>query len=254
MAKRKKLYAIRKGHKIGIFDQDWEIVKTYIQGYSKAEFKGFHTQIEAEHYMKGIDYQRIPSIDSAQQTSFEFQTQPVRPRAKSQENQLKHQDTSNHQPDKRRNLPSSVHLQKIELIIQGAQDTRPESILKEGCFEYWLRDLKTEKMIHVKSTGFPLANQERLVLFAMINVLKNLKRPCSLIVYTEYPNALREVLASRFSSQDKLSFDLKAKLDATCHEVQISQQRAAIVTKMNKAQQSRYKTQSHLDRYTLFNL
>lgn len=112
--------------------------------------------------------------------------------------------------------------------------------------------MKTAKKVHVVSTGFPLANQERLVLHAMINALKNLKRPCCLTVYTEYPQALREVLASHFLNQDKLASDLKVKLNAMNHLVQISQQRTAVIAKRNKMQQSEYKTQSHLDRYALF--
>lgn len=117
MTKKKKLYAIRNGHKIGIFDQDWEIVKTYIQGYSKAEFKGFHTQVEAEHYMKGIVYHQSPSMDSTHQPSFAFKIQPDRPRVKTKENRLKDQDTYNHHLDKKRTVPSNSNLPKIELMI-----------------------------------------------------------------------------------------------------------------------------------------
>lgn len=132
MAKKKKLYAIRKGHKVGIFDQDWEIVKTYIQGYSKAEFKGFHTRVEAEHYMKGIVYHQSPSMDSTHQPSFALQIKPDQSHKKLKENQLKKQDTYRHHSDEKQTVRSNSNLPKIELVIQGAQDTRPESLLKEG--------------------------------------------------------------------------------------------------------------------------
>jgi len=48
----KKIYAVKKGKKTGIF-YDWEEVKELILGYSGAEYKGFKTVKEAEEYMYG---------------------------------------------------------------------------------------------------------------------------------------------------------------------------------------------------------
>lgn len=48
----KKIYAVKKGKKTGIF-YDWEEVKELISGFSGAEYKGFKTEKEAEEYMYG---------------------------------------------------------------------------------------------------------------------------------------------------------------------------------------------------------
>lgn len=50
MAKN-KIYVVKKGHKTGIFENvSWDIVKTYIDGYSGALYKGFTDLIEAKQY------------------------------------------------------------------------------------------------------------------------------------------------------------------------------------------------------------
>ena len=49
----KKYYAVRKGHKTGLFTQ-WfgpEGAQSHIKGYPGAEFKGFASREEAEHYL-----------------------------------------------------------------------------------------------------------------------------------------------------------------------------------------------------------
>lgn len=47
---KKKYYAVRKGHKAGVFD-NWAECQAAISGYSNADFKGFATQEEAERYL-----------------------------------------------------------------------------------------------------------------------------------------------------------------------------------------------------------
>ena len=48
----KKVYAVRKGHKVGVFDT-WEECKAAVDGFSGAEYKGFPTRAEAESYCFG---------------------------------------------------------------------------------------------------------------------------------------------------------------------------------------------------------
>lgn len=48
----KKVYAIRKGHKTGLF-YSWDDAKKQIEGFSGAEYKGFSTEEEAGMYLKG---------------------------------------------------------------------------------------------------------------------------------------------------------------------------------------------------------
>ncbi len=48
----KKVYAVKKGKKTGIF-YNWDEVKELISGFSGAEYKGFKTEKEAEEYLFG---------------------------------------------------------------------------------------------------------------------------------------------------------------------------------------------------------
>lgn len=48
----KKYYAVRQGKKIGVFD-NWDEVKTYVNGFKGAEYKSFKTYEEAESFVKG---------------------------------------------------------------------------------------------------------------------------------------------------------------------------------------------------------
>jgi len=47
----KKFYAVRKGHRVGIFES-WEECKVAVEGFSGAEYKGFPNREEAEGYLE----------------------------------------------------------------------------------------------------------------------------------------------------------------------------------------------------------
>ena len=47
---KKKIYAVRKGHKTGLF-YTWDECKKAVYGYSGAEYKGFLTKEEAEAFL-----------------------------------------------------------------------------------------------------------------------------------------------------------------------------------------------------------
>lgn len=49
----KKVYAVRKGYKVGVFDT-WEECKAAVDCFSGAEYKGFPTRAEAEAYCYGV--------------------------------------------------------------------------------------------------------------------------------------------------------------------------------------------------------
>ncbi|AOZ88115.1 hypothetical protein BK049_04985 [Bacillus xiamenensis] len=51
MAKKTKVYAVRKGHVTGIF-YNWEECKSAVNGYSQAEYKSFLSKEEAEVYLQ----------------------------------------------------------------------------------------------------------------------------------------------------------------------------------------------------------
>ena len=46
----KKVYAVRKGHKTGLFES-WEECKAAVDGFPGAEYKGFTTRAEAFAYL-----------------------------------------------------------------------------------------------------------------------------------------------------------------------------------------------------------
>ena len=54
----KKVYAVKKGKKTGIF-YSWDEVKELISGFSGAEHKGFKTEKEAEAYLYGADMEQL---------------------------------------------------------------------------------------------------------------------------------------------------------------------------------------------------
>lgn len=61
----KKVYAVRKGHKTGIFES-WEECKAAVEGFSGAEYKGFPNRAEAEIYCFGKVMTCTESAASAQ--------------------------------------------------------------------------------------------------------------------------------------------------------------------------------------------
>lgn len=49
---KKKIYAVRKGKTVGLFDS-WEACRAAVHGFSGAEFKSFSTEEEAREYLDG---------------------------------------------------------------------------------------------------------------------------------------------------------------------------------------------------------
>ena len=49
-----KIYAVKKGHKTGIFD-NWAECQSATKGFSSPEFKSFTTREEAEAYLEDRD-------------------------------------------------------------------------------------------------------------------------------------------------------------------------------------------------------
>lgn len=61
----KKVYAVKKGHKTGIF-QTWEECKAAVEGFSGAEYKGFSSLTEAEVYCFGKVMEVTQSMEGAE--------------------------------------------------------------------------------------------------------------------------------------------------------------------------------------------
>lgn len=58
---KKKVYAVRKGKKTGIF-QTWDACRASVDGYPGAEYKSFLSREEAEAYLTGADAQTSEKI------------------------------------------------------------------------------------------------------------------------------------------------------------------------------------------------
>ena len=61
MAKSKKIYAVKKGKKTGIFTS-WEECKEAVEGFSGCEYKGFNSEEEAKAYIDGEDIVLVNDI------------------------------------------------------------------------------------------------------------------------------------------------------------------------------------------------
>ena len=58
MATKQKFYAVKKGHKTGIF-LNWNECKMQTQGFKGALFKSFPTRIEAENYLNNEEASKL---------------------------------------------------------------------------------------------------------------------------------------------------------------------------------------------------
>lgn len=73
MAKKQKIYAVKKGNQTGIF-YTWAECQSATKGFSSPEFKAFETEEEAEAYLKEIDIiyekQIVPLLTSGKIVAF----------------------------------------------------------------------------------------------------------------------------------------------------------------------------------------
>ncbi len=49
-----RYYAIKSGWKTGVFFTDWDVARKYVEGYSKAVYKGFNSREAAETFVGGV--------------------------------------------------------------------------------------------------------------------------------------------------------------------------------------------------------
>ena len=65
----KKVYAVKKGKKTGIF-YNWDEVKELISGFSGAEYKGFKNEKDANDYLYGLDIEQLSFEDDKTLTAY----------------------------------------------------------------------------------------------------------------------------------------------------------------------------------------
>ncbi|MED4654910.1 RNase H1/viroplasmin domain-containing protein [Bacillus pseudomycoides] len=71
---KKKVYAVRKGRKTGIFDS-WKECETHVKGYSGAQYRSFPSKKEAKQYLSSTLIQnKKQQVSSPSQNIKEQQT------------------------------------------------------------------------------------------------------------------------------------------------------------------------------------
>ena len=65
----KKVYAVRKGKKTGLYTT-WAECQKQISGFSGAEFKGFATLEEAKAYLKGAEDQKSKGLPETEAVAY----------------------------------------------------------------------------------------------------------------------------------------------------------------------------------------
>jgi len=173
MTKKEKYYAVAKGHKPGIYDQ-WfgeNGAKAHIDGFSNAVFKKFSTLKDATLWLKEVTGKNdftTPDNQTHSLTSSKHDQSAPKARTK---------------PKKAAPLVSSketpgLSLGKVIIYTDGACIRNPGP----GGFGAVLKFKSCRKEI---SGGYRKTTNNRMELMACIEGLKALKKPCSLIIYSD---------------------------------------------------------------------
>jgi ribonuclease HI len=173
MAKKKKYYAVAKGHKPGIYDQ-WfgeNGAKANIDGFSNAVFKKFSTLEDATSYLKEVtgknDFtsrgnQDLPLIfaenDQTKKSTSKRSKKPV-PTVTSKETPC-------------------ISSGQVVIYTDGACIKNPGP----GGFGAVLKFKGCRKEI---SGGYRRTTNNRMEMMACIEGLKALKKPCSIVIYSD---------------------------------------------------------------------
>jgi len=155
MAQKKKFYAVRCGHKTGVY-RTWEECKTQVDGYSNADYKGFATLKDAEDYLNdGVKKPKPPSTEqmgghSGASTSMAFA-------AGGQQRAL---------------------LKQVVIYADGACTGNP------GPGGYGVVLIHGEQRKEL-SAGFRLTTNNRMEILGCIAGLQELKKPCEVTIYSD---------------------------------------------------------------------
>ena len=154
MAQKKKFYAVRSGHKPGIY-QTWDECKAQVDGYSNADYKGFSTLKDAQVYL-GIEAKPeapAPGPIAERKTA---------PSPKSLPFPAGHDDGLKH----------------IVIYTDGACTGNP------GPGGYGVVLLHSDHRKEL-SGGFRLTTNNRMEILGCIVGLQTLKEPCAVTIYSD---------------------------------------------------------------------
>jgi len=148
MAQKKKFYAVRCGHKPGVY-RTWEECKAQVDAYSNADYRGFSTVKEAEDYLNDGVKKPNGGLDGA--------PTPM-------------------------GLPGvdqhSVSLKQVVIYTDGACTGNP------GPGGYGVVLIHGEHRKEL-SAGFRLTTNNRMEILGCIAALQELKKPCEVTIYSD---------------------------------------------------------------------
>jgi ribonuclease HI len=162
--KKKKYYAVRSGREPGIY-RTWGECKAQVEGYAKAEYKGFNSLADAEAYLGYINNK--PSAGEL----FDEKT-PGAPKAKRKTRRREAESPA------AEILETSGGLKHVVIYTDGACIGNPGP----GGYGVVLLHDKHRKEL---SGGFRLTTNNRMELLACIVGLRALKGQCAVTLYTD---------------------------------------------------------------------
>lgn len=163
--KRKQYYAVRSGREPGIY-RTWEECKAQVDGYAKAQYKGFYSIEEAKAYL-GYDKTTRPAAS--------------KPTGVKPSGALKKKRRTKHSEDEARALEmleTSDGLKHVVIYTDGACIGNPGP----GGYGVVLLHDKHRKEF---SRGFRLTTNNRMEILACIVGLRALKQPSAVTLYSD---------------------------------------------------------------------
>lgn len=154
MAKKTKFYAVRLGHKPGIYPT-WEECRMQVDGFSNAAYKSFSTRKDAEDYLNGHTQPELRSREPVEKETPATMTQTLPVSA--------HDDSS---------------LKRVVIYTDGACTGNPGP----GGYGVVMIHGKERKEL---SAGFRLTTNNRMEIMGCIAGLRALKTQCDVTIYSD---------------------------------------------------------------------
>ena len=168
--KRKQYYAVRSGRESGIY-LTWEECKTQVDGYAKAEYKGFGSLEEAEAYMGYVKTAK-PSVTKPSGAK------PSGAKPSGAPKKRRQPASSEHEIRATEMLETSDGLKHVVIYTDGACTGNP------GPGGYGVVLLHGENRKEL-SGGFRLTTNNRMEMLACIVGLRALKEPSAVTLYSD---------------------------------------------------------------------
>jgi ribonuclease HI len=165
---RKQYYAVRIGREPGIY-RTWDECKAQVDGYAKAQYKGFGSLEEAEEYMGFVNTKKpAPGMPSS--------AEPFNPPGAPKKKRV-----TGYSEDETRELEmldTGDGLKHVVIYTDGACLGNPGP----GGYGVVLLHGKDRKEF---SRGFRLTTNNRMEMLACIVGLQTLKEPCAVTLYSD---------------------------------------------------------------------